>query len=487
MHRADHSTRALSRRRVLAAAGSAGIGGLAGCFARGSESEDITVDGELGDEEVTLQWAASQEEAGEADAIMQALYDAGLPENVSIDFVAGSGVASDRQDQYQRWLSAGREHPDLLRMDNGWTRPFIARDQLLNLSDNLPEERLNRLENDYFDMVVETARGDQGDVYGIPLWAGLPTMLYRRDLVEQAGYAPQGQNWATESMHWREFSRMVADVREQNGLDYGFTFQADNYSGLACCTFNEFMTSWGGAYFGGPDNLFGPIGERPITVNEQPVRQSIRMVQHFIHGNREGFEEYAGGIAPVAVLQWTEQSSARPFGNGNAVAHRNWPYFVGQFGADGEFGEDLGVMPIPYGVTAQEAGYERTGGPTAALGGQHLSVNPNSNHLPAAMEVVKTVMSDQFNLDIFGILGQIPPKHALLETEQARNVPVMGRYVDTFRVAGENVMPRPVTVVWPDESTAIAEQGNAAYGLGKTAREAMSDLEPTIEAIEHSI
>lgn len=138
MYRADHSTRALSRRRVLAAAGSAGIGGLAGCFARGSESEDITVDGELGDEEVTLQWAASQEEAGEADAIMQALYDAGLPENVSIDFVAGSGVASDRQDQYQRWLSAGREHPDLLRMDNGWTRPFIARDQLLNLSDNLP-------------------------------------------------------------------------------------------------------------------------------------------------------------------------------------------------------------------------------------------------------------------------------------------------------------------------------------------------------------
>lgn len=194
MHRSNRSSRALSRRRVLAVAGSAGIGGLAGCFARGAESEDVTVDGELGDEEVTLQWAVSQEEANQSEAILQALYDAGLPQNVSIDFIAGSGVAGSRQDQYQRWLAAGREHPDLLRMDNGWTRPFIARNQLLNLSDNLSPERLNQLESDYFSMVVETARGGQGDVYGIPLWAGLPTMLYRKDLVEQAGYDPEGQN-----------------------------------------------------------------------------------------------------------------------------------------------------------------------------------------------------------------------------------------------------------------------------------------------------
>jgi len=94
-------------------------------------------------------------------------------------------------------------------------------------------------------------------------------MHYRKDLVEDAGYDPDGENWATEPMSWQEFAEMAADVWEQNGgpggdFDYGFTTQGDNYVGLACCTFNETMTSFGGAYFGDHENLFGPIGDRPI-------------------------------------------------------------------------------------------------------------------------------------------------------------------------------------------------------------------------------
>ncbi len=33
------------------------------------------------------------------------------------------------------------------------------------------------------------------------------------------------------------------------------------------------MTSYGGAYFGGRENLFGPIGDRPITVEEHRGQQ----------------------------------------------------------------------------------------------------------------------------------------------------------------------------------------------------------------------
>ena len=476
----DTGRPSVSRRRFV---GAVGATGLATGLGVGSVS---------GQEAVTLQVAASEEEADHSDEIEQALYDAGMPDHIEIDWLAGGEIADDRRAQYQQWLAAGRSEPDLLRMDNGWTIPFIEREQLLNLSEELDDDELSTIEDEYFEMVVRTAQGQDGDIYGVPAWIGIPTMQYRKDLVEDAGYDPDGEDWATESLTWEEFSQVVADVLEQNDdIEHGYTFQADRYEGLSCCNFNEFITSWGGAYHGGSEYLFGPVGDRPVTVNEEPVHNAIRMVQQFIHGEHDGdddtLEGYAGEIAPVSVLEWTEESSAAPFANGNAVAHRNWPFFVGRHGDEEFFGEDLGVMPIPYAVTEDEAEYPGTGGPTAALGGQHMTVNPNTENVEEALEMIRAIMSDEFNLTIFEVLGHIPPKPSVLESEEAADVPQMGRYVDSFRVGGENAMPRPVTVVWPDQSTAIADQANTALAMNETAENAMAGLEETLLAIEESV
>jgi ABC-type glycerol-3-phosphate transport system substrate-binding protein len=486
---------AVSRRRFVQAAGAAGItAGLGGCVVSnggdggGSQEGEIDV-GEVPDEDITLEWAASEEEAGASDQIIQALHEAGMPENIDINFLSGGNVTSDRQNQYEQWLSAGRSQPDLLRMDNGWTVPFIVRNRILNLERVLDDETISNVKNNYFSMSVQTAmHPDDDTLHAIPLWMGLPTMQYRKDLVQDAGYDPEGQNWATESMSWKEFSEVTADVAQQNNLQTGYTFQADIYEGLSCCDFNEFMTSWGGAYFGGTDNLFGPVGDRPITVNEQPVLDSIRMVRTFIHGSNapETLGEYTGNIAPTSVLNWTEQSSMRVFSNGNCVMHRNWPHSINIHGAEDSFGENLGVMPIPYTVSEQQAEYEGTGGPVAALGGWHVAINPNTNNMAAAVAAVEAATSDEFNLALFEILGQIPPKPDLLETDRARQIPVMGRYMDALQVAGENAVARPVTVVWPDQSTQIAQEVNAAYSGDKAPEQAMSDLESTLEEIEQS-
>lgn len=482
----SHQRTLLGRRRVLTTIGATGLSSsLAGCFGGGGGDEEVNEDFDT-DEEVTLQWAVSEEENEAADELVEALYEAGMPENIQIDFLAGGQLADERQEQYNQWLSAGRSEPDLLRMDNGWTIPFIERDQLLNLSDNLSDEELTQVDEEYFEMATETARGADGDLFGVPLWVGLPTMLYRKDLVEDAGYDPEGENWATESISWEEFSQVVADIQEANGLDTGYVFQGANYEGLSCCNFNEFMTSWGGAYFGGSENLFGPVGDRPITVDEEPVYNALRMVQQFIYGESDGnlAGNFTGGISPEQVLQMTEAESADVFSAGNAVALRNWPFFVGQFGADEVFGEDLGVMPIPYGVEEGQGEYEGTGGIVGALGGQHLTVNPNSEKLPAALEFVSAAMSEEFNLAAFEALGQIPPKPSVLDSERARNVPVVGRYLDTYQAVGDNAMPRPVTVAWPDQSTAIADEVNTTFGMNKMSEDAMSELASTLEQIE---
>nr|WP_323849370.1 extracellular solute-binding protein [Haloferax marinum] len=491
----------------MKAAGASGVAaGLAGCISTGggdsddggnggTETEadtDTPIDTEETTEDITIQMAVDTR-FGDAEAeIQQALYDAGLPENISIEAIAGSQVTDNRQAQYQQWLNGGREEPVLLMMDSGWTVPFIARDQLQNLSQSLPQDMIDNIENNYFGASVSTAKGADGDLYGQPFFPDFPTMQYRKDLLRNAGYTDEDfDTWATESMSWEEFSKITKEAMEANSdIEYGYTFQADVYEGLSCCDFNEFMTSWGGAYFGGRENLFGPIGDRPVTVDEEPVLNAIRMVRTMIHGedDEHALDGITGDIAPEAVLQWTEETSRKPFTDGNAIMHRNWPYSININGADDVFGEDLGVMPIPYGVTPEEAQYEGTGGPVAALGGWHFTMNPNApdEQKQAAVQVLRAMQDEQFMLDVFEIVGWIPPKPDLLGSDRAREVPVIGRYMDQLRVAGENAIPRPVTVVWPQQSGKISQEVNNAMARDKSPEEAMSDLKTQLEQIEQS-
>jgi ABC-type glycerol-3-phosphate transport system substrate-binding protein len=471
---------------------SGGNGGGSG--GGGSGSTDTPISTEEPTEEITIQWAADTRVADASDEIMQAMRDAGLPDNIDVEILAGSQVTDNRQAQYQQWLSSGRQDPTLMMMDSGWTIPFIAREQLQNLSQSLPNDLVSEVEEEYFQASVNTAQGTDGDLFGIPLFPDFPTMQYRKDLLRNAGYSDSDfDTWATESMSWAEFSQVTKQAMEANSdTQYGYTFQANVYEGLSCCDFNEFMTSWGGAYFGDPSqNLFGPIGDRPITVDEEPVLDSIRMVRKFIHGSDDPEalgSDYAGNIAPEAVLQWTEEPSRKPFTSGDAIMHRNWPYSIVINGAGDVFGEDLGVMPIPAGVPESEAQYPMTGGPVAALGGWHITMNPNSTaaQKQAAVSVIRAMMQESFALAMFRIIGWIPPKPALLDSSEAAEVDVIGRYTQQLKVAGENAIPRPVTVVWPQQSGRISSQVNAAYAQEKTPEKAMSDLKSQLQQIENS-
>ncbi|WP_115819362.1 MULTISPECIES: substrate-binding domain-containing protein [Haloferax] len=502
----------VSRRSFVKAAGASGVAvGLAGCISTGGgdgngggnggtdTDTDTPINTEETTDDITLQWAADTRVAEAEEEVVQALRDAGLPENIDIDILAGSQVTDNRQAQYQQWLSGGRSEPTLLMMDSGWTIPFIARNQLQNLSQSLPEEMTSTIEEEYFEASVSTAKGSNGDLYGQPLFPDFPTVQYRKDLLRNAGYTDEDfSTWATESMSWEDFSRVTKEALDANpDIENGFTFQANVYEGLSCCDFNEFMTSYGGAYFGGRENLFGPIGDRPITVEEEPVINAIRMVRTLIHGEDDEYalDGITGGISPEAVLQWTEDPSRQPFTTGNAVMHRNWPYSIVINGAEPSeendqtgFGEDLGVMPIPYGVTADEAQYEGTGGPVAALGGWHMTMNPNSSdeQKQAAVQVLRTMQTEQFQLDMFRIIGWIPPRPSLLESDQAAEVPIIGRYLDALKVAGENAIPRPVTVVWPQQSGRISQEVNAAFAQEKSPEQAMSDLASQLEQIEQN-
>ncbi|WP_435362302.1 extracellular solute-binding protein [Haloarchaeobius sp. DFWS5] len=476
-------------------AGASGVGAtLAGCISSndgggGGEGQGDKISMDEPSEAITVKWAGDQNFKKAQSDINKALHDAGLSEKITVEVVEGSFTTGDRRTKYKNILDAGQQTPTLLMMDNGWTIPFIARDQIMNLSDALPKSMIDEVNSNYFEASVSTATMD-GSLYAIPLFADFPTIQYRKDLVEEAGYDPEGENWATEPMNWQKFSEVTKKTMDETDAGMGFTFQAAAYEGLSCCDFNEFMSSWGGAYFGDHDNLFGPIGDRPITVTEQPVVDSIKMMRTFIHGENDpqALDGITGNIAPTQVLQMKEETSREPFTKGNAVMHRNWPYSIVINGAEDAFGEDLGVMPIPYGVKAGEAKYEGTGGPVAALGGWHLALNPNATDAKksAAAQVLKTLQTEQAQLALFEIGGWIPPVPSRLESDKAKELDVIGRYVDTLKIAGENAIPRPATRVWNQQSSQISQEVNAALQQNKTPKKAMESLKESLEQIESS-
>lgn len=469
-----------TRRSMLAAVATTTFGAtaVAGCLGRGAP-EDAVVMTDNTD-------IADAMNADEGTSIQEALWEAGLSEDITVEVRAGVDDSSQRMRSAQSALQAGRAPPDIFRMDCGWTIPFVLREQTVPLAEHLPGDLLETVESTYLEAALETARHPvSGELHGLPLFVDFGTMLYRRDLVEEAGFDPSG--WDTEAPSWQRFSEVVAETRDDASVDYGFTTQAAPYEGLACCSFNEVMTTWGGAYFGGTEDLFS-AGDRKVTVDAEPVADAIRMMRSFVAGEDaeyalDGYRQ----IAPSTIVQWTEGESLAPFQDGEAVAHRNWPFSIDETGGEDGFGEDLGVMPMPHAVSTDEAEYPGTGGPAAALGGWHLTLNPHTDKTERAARVVEAFASEEVMLAVFEQLGYLPPDLELIDAADADEIGPMSRYTDQIKIAGEHAISRPVTDVWPEQASVIAREIHAAYRGERAPGRILSDLADRLERSEAAV
>ncbi|ELZ26136.1 sugar ABC transporter substrate binding protein [Halogeometricum pallidum JCM 14848] len=467
----------VSRRRFVKAVGAGSAvaaSSVSGCIARAQSDPN------------TVQIAANTDLKNISGQVEKQLKRAGMPDEISIEIIAGTASTGARQQQYNRWLSANLEQPSLLMMDSGWTIPFIVRDQLANLSEVMPDIA-EMVKSNYFQTFTQTATSEQGNLHAVPLFPTTGNMLYRKDLVKEAGYSPEKEGWATNPLTWKKFSKVTKDTKKQTDTRLGFTFQGKSYAGLSCCDFREFTGTWGGSYFGPKKNLFGPVGRRPVTVDSKPVVDATRMVRTFIEADADNaLKSVTGGISPRTVLQWEEESSRKPFAAGNAVMHRNWPYAIAISGAEDAFGKDLGVMPIPYAVKPEEAKFDGYGGSVSSLGGWHMALNPSAKQPEAAKEVLRAMTKEKFQLFLFETLGYLPPRRSLFESQRAKQVPVMGRYLETLKYTIAHSIPRPVTVAWPPESSKIAQQANASFSGLKAPQRAMNQLARQIEEIEQA-
>lgn len=482
----------ISRRSFVSAVGASGLAvGLAGCSSGGGggstggggeeiSNEDLEYDGE----DVTVEYSTAPLFGNIEDQVKQSMYDAGLPESIDVEFSTTVWGADDLQDRYNQILSSGRSTPDFMLTNFAYTPFFAPREWLLDLTNVLSDEKLDELENDYSQVMVDSMRWDDG-LYGIPQFIDIPTMVYRKDLVEEAGYDPEGESWATEPLTWDHFAEVTSDTMEQAGTDHGYT-SAMNQRNIGSISGYEHLVTNGGNYFGDMSNQNGPIGDRPVTLDDESVIRTLRQLRTFLYGSEDEYalDDLAGSITPSEALGWDTNPSMESFQAGEAVMHRNWSFAVADFGSEENFGDDLGVMPYPYGVSESDASYEGAGGTNAKLGGWHLSVNPNTEKLAATVEVIKALTTDSFYLDIFEYTGSTPPKPELFDSDQAQEVDVMGRYLDTLQFQSQNQFAPPINAVWDAQKEAIGQELHACLNRNQSPEEAVAAAQDQVEQIE---
>jgi len=473
----------VSRRTFVAAAGAAGTASLAGC-----------IYGDDGDEDAVVISMGSQTIEDVEDAMPDLLYENGLDEDIDIRFSSQEDDSGEQRDHYLSVLEAEESEPDLMMVDTGWTNILIERGLIANLSEELDDETLDLIDNEYFDAFTDTARDPDGDLFGLPLFPDYAVMYYNKNYARDAGYDDDDfEQWETEPMSWQEWAELTEEIVEASDAEFGFATQWDIYEGTACCTWNEVMTSWGGAYFGGEENLAGPIGERPVTVDEEEFIEGLRMMYTFAaeEEDDETHDDFPVGIASPDITSWDEEPAREPFSSGDAAMLRNWPYVIPVTLGDDDYPlndeDDLGAMPIPYGVEEGEGAYEGTGGTTSAQGGWHIAMNPNTERQDEALQIMQAMTEDDFNLGMLEVIAWLPPKPELFDDEEATDEDAVGdiaHYMDTLRVSGEGAMPRPVTDQWPTQVDIIAERVNQAVSGDETPEESAEQLQEQLEDSE---
>lgn len=488
--------RTVSRRKFIEVVGASGAtASLAGCSGNDSEATDgkngQTGTTNSGSGRIEVTWSAFGDFSERMPDIRQALWNDGLSEDIYLKHMAHPPGGTDKvRSQFQQWFASNRSEPDIILADDAWIAPFIQRGEVINLNKNMSGEKIKVVDESYSPSILPPVRGADGDYFGIPFMVGIGLIAYRKDLFEDAGYDPDGENWKLNGMSWKRFSQIVSDVQEQSpNIDYGYIFDGQVGEGLSCCHHNEWMTSFGGAYFGGRKYLFGPVGERPITVDEEPHHKSIRMIRTFIHGQEDdhALEGYGGGISPPGVLQWDPSAAVKPFLDDNALAMRHWPATIRQ--ATEKYGDKLGVMPIPSGVPESEAKYPETGGIARhQTGGWDNMINSNSENIDASVKVLEHMIGNtELRLALFGENSAVLPADlSLLGSKELGNLEYMGQHMDLYQLGAKRGLPRPASPVWDRQSPKISQEVHASMSQNKSPEDAMKSLEEKLRQIENS-
>jgi multiple sugar transport system substrate-binding protein len=378
-------------------------------FAFGPDESDtlgpiIETFNEVNDQDITVEW---REMPRESDAYFSLLVDE---------------------------LRAGDSDIDVFAADVIWTAELADDGLVTDLTGRFGSE----YEPEEFVSAARFSAGYRQRIHGVPWYTDAGVLLYRADLLADAGYDAPPETWD-------ELREMASAVMDTTDVPNGFIFQGADYEG-GVANMLEHIWSFGGRVLTTQASVTGQFGESVMNPNVIVI-DSARTAEGLDHAH----QLIADGITPEDVTTYREVETDQLFADGDAVFLRSWPLAVAIATEGGLEPDQVGAAPLPV---------ARPGDPSfSTLGGWNLMIAADSPHEAAAWEFIR-YMADAEQQRIRARDGAfLPTLESLYEDQELLDAqPVLA----VGREAVENARVRPVSPLYSELSPVLASGFQAA-------------------------
>jgi multiple sugar transport system substrate-binding protein len=360
----------------------------------------------------------------------------------------------DARDQFVREAAVG-VGPDLVHLAFVWVKDLGGAGACLRLNEFIEQQGIGAAGWDDF-VATDLMYGPEGEaIYGVPFTTDTFAMVYRTDVMAEAGIEAPPETW-------QQLLEDARQVKERTGkIGFGFAAGASSANTIWFLA-NYYWWSNGAA-------LVVADGQGGYTtgISAEQIAESIAYYRTYL-------EEGLTTEGSLGIDAWNAPEVIEPMLRGE-----QWAVMVPVFTADQMFADWRARNPgaeLPFSTAMVPRG---SGASTTHLGGHALCINANTEHPEQAWQLVKYLTSwaffERYNP------GYYPAQYALLERRPFP--PEMKGFADQFTKGARSWGPYargPATIasMWNQTSRSF---GSAFIGE-KTPLEAGQDLLAFVKA-----
>lgn len=341
-------------------------------------------------------------------------------------------------------LKAGQPNPDLMVADVAWVAQLARAGWLEPLDPYLAKEP--GFSDLFLQNVLDLADRYDGKLLAMPLFVDAGVLYYRKDLLEQHGFAPPET--------WDELYRQAREIGKADPHEfYGFVWQGAQYEGLIC-GFLEFLA--------GADGGIGLVAGK-VELSTPENLKALRFMRKLIE---------TGISPPNTYTEMREEQVRHMFQKGRALFERNWPYaWVPHESSGSAVAGRTGFAPLPrFGP----------GPPVATLGGWHVAMSRQGDAKDETWLFVRFLLSYEIQKRFALELGWNPGREDVYkDSEVVAAYPHMAEIKKILATA----TARPSVPYYSLMSLVLQQHVNAALAGQVTPKQALDAAQTDLQRI----
>ncbi|MBI3195618.1 MAG: sugar ABC transporter substrate-binding protein [Ignavibacteriae bacterium] len=335
---------------------------------------------------------------------------------------------------------AGSSTPDVSQLGNTWIPEFTILNALEDLDTWIAQSNIVQ-QDFYFQGIWETNVID-GKTFGIPWYVDTRVMFYRKDILEEAGYAQAPRTWD----EWYDASEKIIQKNSRRE-HYAVLLPTNEWVPFVV------MGLQNGSSLLKEGNTMGDFsGEK--------FQRAFKFVMKFYYNN----------LSPVGITQVT--NIYQGIAEGFFAMYITGPWNIGEFQRrlPAELRDKWMTAPLP--------GPDSSSGISLA-GGSSLVMFKKSNKKEHAWKFIEYLSQAQKQLEFYQITGDLPAIREAWNDSIFTN----DKYIQAFYRQLECVVPTPKIPEWEQIAMKVQEYAEVASTQQMSPRDALVALDKEVDKI----